>query len=248
MTTSLHQVLPLARKAKAHHATVLGEAYKAEQRGPQLSGQTRTYQPFAEDGLQYPSERVLVQVRVTDLVNQIHKATAQAIDYAATVDATNSVAKADLVIDDEVIAENVPGVALLGLEKFLVDLRTFITKLPTLDPALEWTYDANQGVYRSEQVTQIRNEKAPKVIVKYDATDKHPAQTELLTLDAPVGVWTTTRFSGAIPVDVKVALVENVDKVADAVTRARAKANETPVLDVRFGDRLMDLIFEPITH
>ena len=35
--------------------------------------------------------------------------------------------------------------------------------------------------------------------MKYEATEKHPAQVETYTEDIKVGEWTMVKFSGAIP-------------------------------------------------
>jgi hypothetical protein len=43
---------------------------------------------------------------------------------------------------------------------------------------------------RGKANESLRTSKEPTVIVKYDATKEHPAQTELFTKDVPVGTWT----------------------------------------------------------
>jgi len=85
------------------------------------------------------------------------------------------VARADVVIDGQTIATDVPVTYLLFLEKQLVDLHTFVKKLPVLDAAESWVRDDSTDSWRTEAVRTIRTKKVPRNHVKAEATDKHPA-------------------------------------------------------------------------
>src|SRR6185436_4821909 len=106
--------------------------------------------------------------------------------------------------------KDVPVTSLLFLDKQVNDLETFVSKLPTPDPAEEWTHDPNTGLLRSKANEALRTSKEPTVIVKYEATKEHPAQTELFTKDVPVGTWSQIVYSGCIPTDKKNAILARV--------------------------------------
>jgi len=63
------------------------------------------------------------------------------------------------------------------------DLETFISKLPTPDSGGGMDHDPNTGCCGAGPRNRLRTSKEPTVIVKYEATEKHPAQTELFTKD-----------------------------------------------------------------
>lgn len=85
--------------------------------------------------------------------------------------------------------------------------------------------------------TKTKKEQRP--IVLYDATDKHPAQTQLITEDVSIGTWKTVKQSGAIPVPRKKVLLERVDKLLKAVLVAREQANSVEATDECVGAAIM---------
>ena len=62
-------------------------------------------------------------------------------DVVLTQDMGNTHAKADIKVNGQTILPNVPVTYLLFLEKQVVDLETFVTKLPSLDPSEVWEAD-----------------------------------------------------------------------------------------------------------
>ena len=77
----------------------------------------------------------------------------------------------------------------------------------------------------------------------YDATDKHPAQTQLITKDVNVGTWQHTRFSGALPEDEKKRLLKRIVGLQVATKKAREEANGAPVPQVKLGSKVFDYLF-----
>ena len=69
---------------------------------------------------------------------------------------------------------------------------------PDLGTAEKWTPDANTGLLKGRLTESVRTSKEPTVIVKYEATREHPAQTEIFTKDVPVGTGSQILYSGAI--------------------------------------------------
>ena len=97
------------------------------------------------------------------------------------------------------VLKDVPVTTLLFLEKQLVDIHTFVEKLPTLDPGEAWNYSPDVDHYVSESYQTTKTKKVLKNHVKAEATKEHPAQVETYTEDVVVGYWTTVKFSGAVP-------------------------------------------------
>jgi hypothetical protein len=80
--------------------------------------------------------------------------------------------------------------------------------------------------------------------VLYDATDKHPAQTQLITDDVIVGFWTMVKQSGSLPKSEKKKLATRVEKMLDAIKAARERANSAPVTaKPEIGARVFGYLF-----
>lgn len=232
----LNQVVALEKGAKTAAKTAQTEAYqKLGKSEVPLSGLLRTYQPLVDGDVVLPSEETHVQIRVEDIVNDLGQLTARLLNVTATKDVGNTQARADLVVDGEVIVADVPPTFLLTLEKELGDWRTMILSLPELDLAERWSADADVNAYRSEPRQTIRTVKTPKPIVLAPATDRHPAQVQMITEDVPLGTWTNVKFSGKIPGQRKAELLASVDKLIAAAKIAREAANTTRVADVNAG-------------
>ncbi|HEY1189772.1 MAG TPA: hypothetical protein VGE74_19140, partial [Gemmata sp.] len=213
-----------ARKGEAEkHIT---EVYKLIQKEQLFTGRERTYRPLDEvNGQKLPPESQRVQQRADDLIRQAREKWTELWNLVLTQDTGNQSAKADIVVDGKAILANVPVTTLLFLDKQVNDLETFVSKLPTPDPAEEWTHDPNSGLLRSKATESVRTSKEPTVIVKYEATKEHPAQTELFTKDVPVGTWTQIVYSGCIGADRKNAILARVRKLQDAIKVAKEQAN-----------------------
>lgn len=240
----LNQIIAVANGKKSQAQSELTKIYHLLQKPALLDGISRTYKPKDEEGERLPPEKKDAQVTVSQAIKTASKAVCELFDAVAAQDSTNCEAKADVIVDGETILPAVPVTHLLFLEKQLVDLATFVDKLPTLDPAERWSYDSAAGVYRSETSETTRTKKVPKNHIKYEATKEHPAQVEVFTEDVIVGTWSTTKFSGAIPADEKRAMTDRVRKLQEAVKFAREEANGIEVADLRTGRPVLEYIFE----
>jgi hypothetical protein len=240
--THLNQILAIEKgaRAKAHRAVT--DAYHALQKEPRFAGITRSYRPKDDDGDRLPSESTLVQLNAETILGGLCTDLTRLFDVTMTKEAANQEARADVVVDGTVILSDIPVTGLLFLEKQLVDIRTFISKLPTLDPSEKWTHDAAAGAWATEVTETTRTKKVPQNHVKAPATDKHPAQVEMFYEDQVVGYWSTTKFSGALPADRLATLLARVDALADAVKFARERANSIDVTDVHVGKPVFDFL------
>ena len=241
--TQLNQIVALEKgvksRAQADFAAVSGQLQKA----PLLSGISRTYKPKDDEGERLPAESTRVQVRTSEVLADVRRTLTRLFDVVLTKDVANGDAKAAIVVDGTTIAEDVPVTYLLFLEKQLVDLHTFVKKLPLLDAAESWSFEESADYWRTEQVRTIRTKKVPRNHVKAEATEKHPAQVEVYYEDVPVGYWTTVKFSGALPARRVNELVDRVEKLQQAVKFAREEANALEVTDQRIGDAVFGYLF-----
>jgi DNA replication initiation complex subunit (GINS family) len=148
-----------------------------------------------------------------------------------------------VTVDGKTILAAVPVTHLLFLEKQLVDLATLVGKLPTLDPAENWSHDPATDMYRSEPSETTRTKKVPRNHVKAEATKEHPAQVEMYYEDVTAGYWTATKFSGAISAADKNAMSERIRKLQDAVKLAREEANNIETKNQSTGGQILGYIF-----
>ncbi len=246
-----HQLIAVVEGKKKRSSDILTAFYQDFQKESghaSLNGLTRKYTSYdAESKDQPPDEKKMPQKSVLTSVNPVLESLADAIDSIAGMDATNCLAKADIEVDGQKLVTQVPVTTLLYLEKRMVDVRTVISKLPTLDPAEIWAYDPVSSSYRSEPSQAQRTKKVVKNHVKYEATENHPAQVDTFTEDVPVGTWTTTKFSGAIPMTVKKVMEENITKLIEAIKIAREVANQQEgEIKNGTGNQLLDFVFAPL--
>jgi hypothetical protein len=185
----------------------------------------------------------LVQFKVRDAIQQVIAALTDLFDIVATQDHANCLARANVVVDKTTVLKDVPVTTLLFLEKQLVDIHTFIEKLPTLDPGETWNYNPDVDHHASEPYQTTKTKKVLKNHVKAEATKEHPAQVETYTEDVIVGYWTTVKFSGAIPAREKNELLDRVHKLQEAVKCAREEANGRDVESKKIGDAVLQYIF-----
>lgn len=232
MSTKLCQVLAIEKGVKSRVNGAITKLYHAAQKPVLFSGLTKSYEPLDEDGLCYPPESQKVQVRAGDILKTTKVVIKELFDVTAQKDFANCHAKADVKVCGKVLLEQAPVTYLLFLEKQLTDLKTLVAKLPILDASEDWHWDAAAGLFKSTAVKSTRTQKVQKPIVLYQATENHPAQTQLISEDVVVGHWTTTKHSAAMPIDDRVELLERIEKVLKAVKFAREEANASAANEV----------------
>jgi hypothetical protein len=239
----LNQIIAVEKGVKSRSFQELTDAHHALQKPALLAGISRTYRPKDEEGEQLPAESTRVQVKSEEIIRQTASILTRLFDVTATKDWTNCVARADIVVDGEPLLREVPVSYLLFLEKQLVDLLTFVRKLPVLDAAETWTYDSSADSYATEPAQTTRTKRIPRNHVKAEATEKHPAQVEVYYEDIVVGYWKTVKFSGALPAKRVNELVERVEKLQQAVKFAREEANGVDVVEQQTGEKVLRYLF-----
>jgi hypothetical protein len=247
--THLSVLLALQKgeQERAHQAVT---ALHREAQKPQLyDGLSRVYKPKDEDGDLLPSESQHVRTHAEDVLQQLAGLLRRSWDLTASRDGTNRAAVADLEVDDDAgvtrtLLRDVPATHLLWLEKQLNDLHTFVAKIPVLDPAERWDYDPALGHYRTNPVDTTRTKRTRRYEVMVKASAEHPAQVDRFEEDVPVGTWTLTKFSGALPWDRQRQLLDRINRLRDATKAARERANLVQVTDVHEADALFGFVLD----
>lgn len=231
----LNQIVAIEKSVKSRVYGDITDLHKSSQKAELFSGFSKNYRKRDEDSEDYPPEQKKVQLEATDLLQHIAKLLSELLDVTASKDYANTHAVADVVVEGQTLVKDAPVPYLLFLEKQLTDLHTFVDKLPTLDSADDWVSDPNSGLYKTAPIATQRTKKVQKPIVLYDATEKHPAQTQLITEDILVGYWDTVKQSGALPVPRKRELLERLEKLSQAVKFAREQANDAEAVEQIIG-------------
>lgn len=239
----LNQIIAVEKSIKSKSQQDLTEAHHALQKPALLAGISRTYRPRDEEGEQLPPEATRVQVKAEEVIRKTSDVLARLFDVVASKDWANTRARADVVVDGQVLLAQVPVTYLIFLEKQLVDLHTFVKKLPVLDAAEHWTFDPSADSWATEPLQTTRTKKVPRNHVKAEATDKHPAQVEVYHEDIIVGTWKTVKFSGALPASRINQLLERVEKLQQAVKFAREEANASEVEEKKVGHKVLGFLF-----
>lgn len=242
--TKLNQIIAIEKGTKTQSVRDLTDAHQALQKQALLSGISRSYRPRDEEnGEKLPPEQTKVQIRAKDMIRKTADVMTKLFDITATKDIANCEARADVVVDGRVIIANAPVTYLLFLEKQLVDLHTFVKKLPVLDPSEEWHHDSTSNCWATDPAFGVRTKKVIRNHVKAEATEKHPAQVETYTEDVVVGEWKTIKFSGSLPQKEVDEFLARVEKLQEAVKFAREAANSVEVQDARIGKAAFDYVF-----
>ena len=242
--TVLHQVLAAEGDLQEATKKVMSEATKTFGRRELFQGEIKTLTMF-DESKKAEEERTetVITTTVHQKLNWVWGFISQYWNCFATKEKSNQLAKADVIIDGEILLENVPATVLLGLESRLFHVRNMYDAIPTLTTGVKWDKTEEEGVYQlALPEEKTKTQKVPKTLVKYAATDKHAAQTEVYYEDAVIGKYKTITRSGAITVAEKARLIGNIDKLIQAIKDARARANMTEISKMEIGDKISSFI------
>lgn len=241
----LNQMIAVRKGLVSRTNRAVTEIYKQFQKPALYAGISRTYQPRDDEGEGLPGEASRVQREVEADLQETAALVGKLIDAEFTIDVANTNAGADVVVDGVTFVAGAPVPFLLFLGKQLEDLRTQISKAPTLDPDKVWRPDPNVGGARTEPILTTRTAKKPQRFVKAEATDKHPAQVDVFMQDVIVGDWTTTVYSGAISRARRDQILTRINTLDDAVKRAVEEANGIDVPQEEVSSEIFEFLFTP---
>ena len=245
MTTKpLNHFIAVEKGTKGRAEGTLTETHRNLAKAELINGIVKTYTPEDEErGERRASEIKRVHILVREQIDKAKEELARLFDVTATKDYGNCLAKASIIVDGKTLLADVPVTYLLFLEKQLVNLHTFVMKLPIHDPNEIWHFNASTGTYVTDPVQSSSTKKVKKNHVKAEATDKFPAQVETYDEDVKVGTWTTIKHTSALPRTDVEAMRKRVEKLQDAVKQAREQANATHVAEQTVGETLLSYIF-----
>lgn len=238
----LHAFVALLNGKKTKNLGEIGELHKRNQKAELFNGKTRTYRPLDDNDEKLPAETVALQEYADKQVGRADHLWADWMNIVLTVDTGSTQTSGDITIDGNVIMERVPVITLIFIEQQLNDIRKYYDTLPVLDTNFKWSYDSNKGCWVTGAIEKNRSVKKNEAITLAVATDKHPAQVQLVAVDKWVGVFTETAMSSALPRDVKRAYVDRIDKLIDAVKKAREEANSIDVTERKEIKAIFDYI------
>lgn len=239
---TLNQLIAVEKEEKKKLTNQISELHRSSQVSSLLNGFDKKYEALQEGGLVFPPESMKVQVSASEAIEKTAKLMSQLIDMESTKNKTNTAAKADIVVNGEVLVADVPSVTLLSLEKELRDLAVFVEKVVELDPSENWVKDEQSGLFKTGAFKTHRTQKVQKPIVLYDATDKHPAQTQLISTDEIVGHWVMVKTSGAMPKTEKEALLDKINTLLNSVKAAREQANMVQIQKFDISKQLFNFL------
>lgn len=246
MVTKLNQIVAVVKSVKEDVNKRTAPLFHSTGRPELFAGITQTYRPAVEGGAVLPPDNTQVQITVPEVIRSFTLPMVRLLDVISTAENTNTEAFGDIVVDGVTLAEHVPVTFLMQVEKYLErEVRGLIVKLPLQDPAENWVPSAAErdGVFESNEFETVRTRKAQEPMVLYPATDKHPAQTQVITVDVIDGYWMKKKFTGAISASDRNALLERCEKLIIAVKQAREQANDREVLDKPIGASLLGYVF-----
>lgn len=245
----LHELLAIRTSLEQQAGTTTnGLATTFEKKQHLFTGRIKTFTPFAEDSQVRVEEQVDIQTSVISELAWLKGHVTPWIDNILHIATGNTRASADIILDNgDVIALDVPASALLDYERLIDGLRQFALKIPTLDPAKSFILDTGAGEnrYAARIVQETRKEKQHKIYTLAPATDRHPAQAQMLDEDIPTGTITKQEWSSMITPARKAAILARIEELARAVKSARMRANTTPVdVSQHVGEAMYRHIFE----
>lgn len=187
-----------------------------------------TFQSTEENVPEVTEAQSSIQTTIPSELDWIATLWGKALDASAAIDTGNTTAKADVTLDDgTVILKDVPATTLLDLEKRTAEMQDLVMAIPTLDPAKSFEPDSQRkDTYRAREVRKTRTKKTQRAIVLYHATTEHPAQTQLIPEDVPVGTVREQEWSSLLTPKIKGEILERVEELRRAVKAARQRAND----------------------
>ena len=247
-TPKLHELIAVRNSTRAQAtktATDLMNTFEKKQH--HFTARIKTFTPDGEDAQTKTEEQLELQTTVRKELDWIKEFMVKAIDISNSVNTGNRTAQADIVLEDgSILATGVPSTTILELEDVLEELRKFTDKIPTLDPSKGFKPDPDKGkgVYVSREIEKTRTQATKKIYVLYPHSDKHPAQTQLVDEQVPIGKIREQEWSSMLTPAEKGDILDRIEKLIRAVKKARSRANETEVLVVnKIGEALLSYAF-----
>jgi len=246
--SKLHEILAVESNLAGQATKALGDLTTTfTNKGQLFESKLLTFQSNEEGRPPVTEEQLDIQTTVEHELDWVSGIVAKAMDSSVQIDVANTQAKADVVLEDgTILLKNIPATALLALEKSLKEVQNLARAIPTLDPAKAFRPDEQKGkgIYQARVVTGVRTKKDKEVLTLAPATDKHPAQVQLIDKDVPVGTLTKQEWSAKYTPAQKAEVLDRCDMLIRAIRKARARANEFEAdTNIKVGKTLLNYLF-----
>lgn len=248
MSTKLHEILAIEGDREGNSKRIINEANQTFKNKPNLfTGTLKSTVMLDADAPAMSDEHVSMVTTVEEKLLYVADSVGKYFDVGFQKDSANQRAIADVIIDGESLIKDCPVSWLLGMETKLKELRKVIEVIPTLAPGIYWEEDPGHekaNVFRTKHpVERFKTAKVVKHKVLYEATKEHPAQLETWNEMENVGRITETTWSGMVSPAVKSRYIGKMDKLLQAVKKARQRANATPVEKAEVGSKIFNYLF-----
>jgi hypothetical protein len=253
---NMHQLLAVEPDLAGTYKAITNETIKTFGKREHFFGSEKKLEMF-EEGVDstFPVEHKKMDTTVNEKLDYQESAIIKYFDAVLQKDLTNCEAKADLVVDGKVIAEQVPATFLLGLETKLKQVIRIYSTIPTLQPGVEWEIDPNLGedVYRRKRPEEsAKTETTFKAVILYEAQfpkegekgESLPAQVEKVPDKRDIGMYTKQVWTGMLSPATKSKLLGRLYRLLEGAKSARSKANENEIVSKEIGRSLFDFIHE----
>ncbi len=244
--SKLHELLSVEGDLEGNYTRILTETKTTfTKKADHFFGMHRRLTLFADDAPEGLSDHKELTTTVNEKLAYQEDSVVRYFDAVLQKELTNQKALADIIIDGEQIAEQLPATFLLGLETKLKRVREVYEAIPTLPPGFKWVNDPTKGedVYAIDRPEETyKTEKKFKVQVLYDATKEHPAQVEKIPETENIGKYVKNTWSGMLSSADKSRLIGNIDKLIRGVKQARQRANRQDVVTANIGRDLFKFI------
>ena len=104
----LNQVIAVESGVKSKSHSSLSELHKINQKGELFNGFSKTYQPNEDGDETLPPESKRVQYTVVEQLRALNRTVSDLVQITARKDYTNTVAKADVKVDGQVVVKSAP--------------------------------------------------------------------------------------------------------------------------------------------
>ena len=243
----LFELLVVEGQLKAQAQATRGELRTAFEKKRHLFEEKRkTFLASEEGAAPVVEEQSDIQSTIVGELQWIAGIWAKAIDVSFQVAEGNTLARADVILDNgTVLLSNVPATALLELEKRAGEMQDLLTAIPTLDPAKGFRADEARGagIYKARDVSKARTKKIEDFVVVVPATPEHPAQVAKVNKDVVTGSIAEQEWSALITPADKARLLDRAEELRRAVKAALHRANAIELSSLpTCGKRLFDYV------
>lgn len=231
--TKLHELLAVDSNMKKQADSTRSDLMNTfDKKKHHFTQKLVTFEPVEDGAPPVTEEQLDLQTTVKKELVWISDHITRSLDVSYQVAIANTTAKADVVLEGgETLLKAVPATSLLELEKRVNEVRELVAAIPTLDPAKGFSLDKDRGadIFVARDSIRVRTKKIQEPLVLAPATDKHPAQVQLVSKDVASGNVKTQEWSGMLTTADKGDMLDRVEALARAIKKARARANETEI-------------------